>query len=172
MDWRSDSDVVPDTEPIESSPSGEHESIWLDTSATTSYEPLERTTQVDTAVISAGIAGVTTAAKLREAGQSVALFEQDRVLSGVTGHTTAKLTSQHGLLYADLIADIGRRRACLYHPGDPYFSVRPYPAGEGNTVLFGGENHRTGHGGTTTEHYRALERTVRRRFDVLDVDYR
>jgi Rieske Fe-S protein len=59
-----------------------------------------------------------------------------------------------------------------YYPEEPYFSVRPHPAGEESAMLVGGQNHRTGHGGSTAERYRNLERQARDRFDVESVEYR
>jgi glycine/D-amino acid oxidase-like deaminating enzyme/nitrite reductase/ring-hydroxylating ferredoxin subunit len=321
-------------------PAGKHEPLWIDTSARTDYAPLRDGLRVDTAVVGGGIAGVTTAAKLHEEGQTVALLERDRVLDGVTGHTTAKVTSLHGLVYRHLIDDFGVERArryaaanqaaiddiagtvadrdvdcgfgrapaytyahtpeerrdvraeveaarrldlpadfvestdlpyevngavrfddqayfhprkyllelarsvaegdghvfeqttvrdvgddvpcrvstdrgevtaddvvvathfpvydhalyfarmypkrsyvvaarldgavpegLYYYPRDPYFSVRPH-AGEESLVLVGGQNHRTGHGGSTTDRYRELERQARDRFDVASIEYR
>jgi len=58
-----------------------------------------------------------------------------------------------------------------YYPRDPYFSVRPH-AGEDDLVLLGGQNHRTGHGGSTEERYRTLERQARERFDIASIEYR
>ena len=78
------------------------ESLWLATTPTTEYGPLENGLSVDVAVIGGGIAGLTTALELTERGRSVAVIEADRILEGVTGHTTAKLTSQHGLIYDQL----------------------------------------------------------------------
>ncbi len=93
---------------------GRHESIWMDTSEGTDYEALDGGTSVDTVVVGGGIVGVTTASKLAEAGQTVAIVERDRVLAGVTGHTTAKLTSLHGLVYDSLVEQFGRERAGQY----------------------------------------------------------
>jgi glycine/D-amino acid oxidase-like deaminating enzyme/nitrite reductase/ring-hydroxylating ferredoxin subunit len=325
--------------PGESAP--ESRSIWLETTPETDFGALEGDVAVDTAVVGGGIAGVTTAYDLVEAGQTVALLDRRRLLSAVTGHTTAKLTSQHGLIYRYLLDRFGsplarqyaqanqtaidevehrvgtldidcafervpayvyvesgdrrpqvgdeataarrlglpasyvtetelpfpvaaavrfdeqatfhpRRyllalaraipgggshvfehtraeaiepgRPCrvttdrgevraddvvvathfpffdralyfarlspkrsyvlaarlagdvptgmYYHPHEPYFSVRPRPAGNDHSVLVGGQNHRTGHGGSTAERYRALERQARERFDVEAIDYR
>jgi len=97
---------------------GEETSIWLETTPETAFESLDEVTErglaVDTVVVGGGIAGVTTAYKLKEAGQEVALVERDRVLTGVTGHTTAKLTSLHGLIYDYLVDQFGTERARLY----------------------------------------------------------
>jgi glycine/D-amino acid oxidase-like deaminating enzyme/nitrite reductase/ring-hydroxylating ferredoxin subunit len=324
-----------------SAPAGEHRSIWLATTDGTDYEHLEDGLDVDVVVVGGGIVGITTALQLTEVGRSVALVERNRIVEGVTGNTTAKLTSLHGLVYDHLLGHFGRRQAhqyaraneaaidhveatvreydvdcdfertpaytyttdpdrrgdvrdevtaaselglpatfvketalpydveaavrfdeqahfhprkylltlagevadagnyvferttatdvtegdpctvetdrgtitaedvvlathfpivdpafffarmspkrsyvlavelagdvprgMYYDPDEPYFSVRPLPAGEGSTALIGGQNHRTGHGGSTEERYRALERQARSRFDVASVDYR
>lgn len=93
---------------------GEEASIWMETTQGTSYETLENGVTVDVAVIGGGIAGIATAAKLTVAGQSVAVIERDRILAGVTGHTTAKLTSLHGLIYAHIIEHFGEEHAQQY----------------------------------------------------------
>ncbi|WP_336003435.1 FAD-dependent oxidoreductase [Halorientalis halophila] len=317
------------------------ESVWLDDGTATEYEPLAGDLTVDTVVVGGGIAGITTAYHLATAGQSVALLERDRLLGGTTGRTTAKLTSLHGLVYADLLQTAGEARAreyaranqaaidrverliddlgvdcefertdaytyvtdrskrerireevraakrldlpasyessvdlpfetvgavrfedqarfdpgtylralaaaiedaggriyegtratdvsggspcrvetdrgsvtadavvvathfpitdhagyfarlspkrsyvlavrledevpegLYYDPSEPYFSVRPHPRGRESTVLIGGQNHRTGRGGSTAERYRRLESAARDRFDVAAVENR
>ena len=63
--------------------------------------------RTDVAVIGAGITGILTASKLQKTGKEVVLLEANRIASGQTGKTTAKITSQHGLLYHRLIQDDG-----------------------------------------------------------------
>ncbi|WP_101298019.1 FAD-dependent oxidoreductase [Halegenticoccus soli] len=93
---------------------GERTSLWLGTTPETDYGPLDGGAAVDTAVIGGGIVGLTAATLLAEAGQRVAVLERGRILEGVTGKTTAKLTSQHGLLYDTLVSSFGERRARQY----------------------------------------------------------
>jgi glycine/D-amino acid oxidase-like deaminating enzyme len=68
----------------------------------------------DVVVIGAGIVGVTTALLLAEAGVRVVLLEAGRVGHGVTGHTTAKISSQHGLVYSRLRSRFGAEGARVY----------------------------------------------------------
>jgi glycine/D-amino acid oxidase-like deaminating enzyme/nitrite reductase/ring-hydroxylating ferredoxin subunit len=102
----------PDSPP--DGPAGRHEPVWIATSESTDYGALEDGLHVDTAVVGGGIAGITTAAKLDAAGQTVALVERDRILNGVTAHTTAKVTSLHGLIYDRLIDTFGEENARQY----------------------------------------------------------
>ncbi|WP_224270599.1 FAD-dependent oxidoreductase [Haloprofundus salinisoli] len=95
-------------------PAGERTSVWLGTSPTTEYAPLDGGIDVDTAVVGGGIVGVTTALQLAEAGQDVALVERDHILTGVTGKTTAKLTSQHGIVYDTLASTVGEQKTRQY----------------------------------------------------------
>jgi glycine/D-amino acid oxidase-like deaminating enzyme len=47
--------------------------------------------------VGAGIAGLSAAWELTRRGRSVAVLEADRIVTGVTGYTTAKLSSLHTL---------------------------------------------------------------------------
>jgi glycine/D-amino acid oxidase-like deaminating enzyme/nitrite reductase/ring-hydroxylating ferredoxin subunit len=84
------------------------------TTASTSYPSLTGRIDVDVAVVGGGIAGLTTALLLKQAGATVAVIEADRVASGTTGYTTAKVTSLHGLTYAGLVSTHGEDRARQY----------------------------------------------------------
>ncbi len=92
----------------------EHESLWVQTSPATAYPSLLSYIKVDVAVIGAGIAGLTTAFLLKQAGAMVAVIEADRVCSGVTAYTTAKLTALHGLIYHKLLQRYGEERTRIY----------------------------------------------------------
>lgn len=96
-------------------PADERRSFWLATAPpVTPYPALATNLVVDVAVIGAGIVGITAATLLAEAGRSVALLEARRVASGVTGHTTAKVTSLHTLIYDLLVRRVGEEGARAY----------------------------------------------------------
>ncbi|MFE2261100.1 FAD-dependent oxidoreductase [Streptomyces griseosporeus] len=90
-------------------------SYWLETAPGGPPHPaLAQDLVVDVAVIGAGVAGLSTAWELTRAGLGVAVLEAGRVAAGVTGHTTAKLTAQHTLVYDKLRRTRGREGARLY----------------------------------------------------------
>jgi len=68
----------------------------------------------DIAIVGAGIAGISAAYHLRSFGAKVILIEGRTVLSGVTGHTTGKLTAQHQLVYHSLTKEHGADFAGMY----------------------------------------------------------
>ena len=91
------------------------ESLWLDGIAPSGFPALKGDGgRFDAVVVGGGIAGLTTAALLKEAGATVAVLEAGRVGTGVTGCTTAKVTA----LQADTISRVrrahGEERAAVY----------------------------------------------------------
>jgi glycine/D-amino acid oxidase-like deaminating enzyme/nitrite reductase/ring-hydroxylating ferredoxin subunit len=89
-------------------------SVWLDLDDPPTWPRLEHDLHVDVAIVGGGIVGVTAALRLAEAGVRVALIEANRVGHGITGHTTAKLSSLHGLTYARLRRQHGDETAQAY----------------------------------------------------------
>ncbi len=92
------------------------DSIWLATTPSSDYPslPANKKTDTDTAVIGGGIAGISTALFLKQAGINVALIEADRVAKGVSGYTSGKITSQHIMIYRYLIDKFGFDMAKQY----------------------------------------------------------
>ena len=66
------------------------------------FDSLKGDTKTDVLVIGGGMAGLLIAHKLTLGGIDNLLIEADRICGGVTGNTTAKITSQHGLVYDKL----------------------------------------------------------------------
>jgi glycine/D-amino acid oxidase-like deaminating enzyme/nitrite reductase/ring-hydroxylating ferredoxin subunit len=79
------------------------------------FPKLTENIAVDVAIVGAGITGITAAYLLSKEGLKVAIVEAGSVLNGTTGHTTAKVTAQHGLLYDELIQHFGEEKARLYY---------------------------------------------------------
>ncbi len=90
------------------------ESYWIATSPETGFSHLSEDGRADVTVIGGGIAGVTTAFLLKQAGLTVILLEAGRIVRGATGYTTAKITSLHRLIYRDLIDRFGSTKARQY----------------------------------------------------------
>lgn len=90
------------------------ESIWCKTIELKERKPLPGSTSADIVVIGAGMAGILTAYLLKQQGKNVIILEADRIASGQTKNTTAKITSQHGLIYDKLIRKYGWKKAQLY----------------------------------------------------------
>lgn len=91
------------------------ESYWTDSSSFSSFPSLEQNMTADVAVVGGGIAGITCAYLLAKEGHSVVLLEAGKLLHGTTGHTTAKITAQHDLIYDQLVDKEGEEKASLYY---------------------------------------------------------
>lgn len=93
-----------------------YESYWMLSAAAAPHPPLAAGSEieVDVAVVGGGVAGLSVAWEVARRGLSVAVLEADRVAAGVTGHTTGKVSSLHGLLYAHLRAKRGAEGARMY----------------------------------------------------------
>ena len=90
------------------------ESIWSMSCEIPAREPLPGDRRADAVVIGAGMAGILTAHMLAAAGLDVIVLEAGRIAGGQTRNTTAKITSQHGMIYQKLEKTLGQERAALY----------------------------------------------------------
>jgi glycine/D-amino acid oxidase-like deaminating enzyme/nitrite reductase/ring-hydroxylating ferredoxin subunit len=93
---------------------GKPTSIWIGTTPSTILPPAREGLEFDTIIIGGGIVGITTGLFLKEAGQKIAIIDMHQIIKDVTGHTTAKITSLHGLIYKYLIDQHGKEKAALY----------------------------------------------------------
>ena len=75
---------------------------------------LSKDLKTDVLIIGGGMTGLLCAYMLKQAGVDYALIEADRICYGVTRNTTAKLTSQHGLIYSELTRQHGKKTARGY----------------------------------------------------------
>lgn len=79
-----------------------HQSLWQETAATPQYPPLRNSVQTQAAIVGAGIAGLTTAYHLAQAGVAVVVVDDGPVGGGETGRTTAHLTCMLDKGYAEI----------------------------------------------------------------------
>jgi glycine/D-amino acid oxidase-like deaminating enzyme/nitrite reductase/ring-hydroxylating ferredoxin subunit len=90
------------------------QSYWITSTAETDYPSLNEDIKVDVAIVGGGMVGITSAFLLKREGLTVAVIEADRIVQGTTGHTTAKITSQHSLIYNKIKTNMGEERARQY----------------------------------------------------------
>jgi len=89
-------------------------SLWIDTTNDTDYPELKDNTETDVAIVGGGITGLTAAYLLQKNGLKTVVIDANRIAKGVSGHTTAKITSQHALKYYRMINAVGEERARQY----------------------------------------------------------
>lgn len=89
-------------------------SVWIDHSNIPKFKSLQRDIKTDVLIIGGGLAGILCAYFLKQAGINYVLVEAKTIGSGITKNTTAKITSQHGLIYDKLIKDVGVTKAETY----------------------------------------------------------
>ena len=89
-------------------------SIWTQSVTLPTFPMLDRHIETEIAVIGGGLAGILTADALRQAGSDVIVLEANRIGSGQTAGTTAKLTAHHGLKYQQLEQVLGTDAAKQY----------------------------------------------------------
>lgn len=90
------------------------DSIWKNDGQMPEFPSLEGDLSADVLVIGGGLTGLLCAWNLSQAGVDCTLIEQNRLMGGVSGRTTAKLTAQHGLIYHKLLKRYGTDTARLY----------------------------------------------------------
>lgn len=90
------------------------ESIWTRTAKLPEFPHLEGDIQTDVLIIGGGLAGLLCGYFLRQAGVDCRIAEAKTICDGTTKNTTAKITAQHGLIYAKLLQTFGREKTAAY----------------------------------------------------------
>lgn len=89
-------------------------SIWSDIVKNKHFEQLKKDIHTDVLIIGGGITGILCAYMLGQANINYILVEADHICNGITANTTAKITSQHGLIYHKIIQRFGLEKARMY----------------------------------------------------------
>lgn len=89
-------------------------SVWSESCKFRKREALNKDIKTNVLVIGAGIVGILTAYMLKQKGRDVVLIDAAEIASGNTKNTTAKITSQHDLIYSKLISEFGEEKARQY----------------------------------------------------------
>ncbi len=89
-------------------------SIWSQKTDLPQFPSLDGTKKTDVLIVGGGIVGILCAHLLKEAGVDCVVAEKDRICHGTTLGTTAKITSQHGIIYTRLANNYGKEFAQKY----------------------------------------------------------
>ena len=89
-------------------------SVWSETVEFPKFHSLNGNHKTHVLIVGGGMAGVLCAHFLEKNGVDYVLVEGKRIGSGITKNTTAKITSQHGLIYHKLMKGVGLEQAKLY----------------------------------------------------------
>lgn len=89
-------------------------SVWTENTKVTEFDSLKQDISTNVLIIGGGMAGILCAYMLKQAGVEYTLVEADRICSGITKNTTAKITSLHGFIYDKLIRKFDTETARLY----------------------------------------------------------
>lgn len=89
-------------------------SIWQNSVNLPEFETLEGNKSTDILIIGGGMAGLLCGYMLTKAGIDCTIAEGNRIASGITKNTTAKITSLHSLVYDKLIRGYGKHQAQGY----------------------------------------------------------
>lgn len=100
-------------------------SIWDESCKFDKREELKGDIKTDVLIVGAGITGILIGYFLKKSGRDVVLIDKAEIASGNTKNTTAKITSQHDLIYNTLIKEFGEEKAKQYADANE-LAIRKY----------------------------------------------
>lgn len=91
-------------------------SLWLQNVTPTSLNSLSSSLNCDVCIVGGGLTGIYTAYLLAKKGVDVVLLEANSsIASGTTGHSTGKLTPQHGAVFDPLLNTFNEEEVRTYY---------------------------------------------------------
>lgn len=91
------------------------DTFWTNAVKLPSFPALKHDIRADVLVIGGGLTGLLCAYQLNRAGFQVVVAEANTIGGGVTGRTTAKITTQHGAIYHAVAERYGMQAARHYY---------------------------------------------------------
>lgn len=92
-----------------------NQSYWQKTSKKTIEKVIENDITTDIVIIGGGLSGVALAYQLKDSPYQVIVLDKDELGSHTSGHTTAKITTLHSLLYQKIVKHYDIHQAYLYY---------------------------------------------------------
>ena len=93
-------------------------SYWIksvDEKEVNKFESLQENIKTDICIIGGGLTGLNLMYNLRKYNINTVLIEKDKICRSTSGNSTAKITSQHGLIYKYLADSEGLDYAKNYY---------------------------------------------------------
>lgn len=92
-----------------------NQSYWQKTAKHKMEPSLQTDTKTDIVIIGGGLSGVGLAYQLKDSGHHVIVVEKDTLGGRTSGHSTAKMTTLHALLYQKITKHYDIHQAYLYY---------------------------------------------------------
>jgi len=92
-----------------------NQSYWQKTSRKKQEQTIDKDISTNIVIIGGGLAGVSLAYQLKDSHYRVIVLEKDTIGGHTSGHTTAKLTVLHGLIYQQITKHYDIHQAYLYY---------------------------------------------------------
>lgn len=92
-----------------------NESFWQKTANKEKINKLNQDIDVDVLIIGGGLSGIMLAYQLKDSSFKIAVVEKDSIGGHTTGHTTAKITILHDLIYQKIAQHYSYEHAHLYY---------------------------------------------------------
>ena len=89
-------------------------SFWLENFKNKTYSSLDKNLKIDVCIIGGGLTGISCGYYLAKNNLKVCILEKDKIMEKTSGHTTAKITAHHGLIYKYLYDSYGKDTAKKY----------------------------------------------------------
>lgn len=90
-------------------------SLWLSENSLAQFQSIHGEIKTDVLIIGGGLCSILCAYQLQKLGVDYILLEADRICHKTSGNTTAKITSQHNLIYSDITKKYGTEVAEKYY---------------------------------------------------------